>query len=87
MKPCGVIRRIDELGRIVLPSDVRKALDLKSGTDRVEIFADGESIVLKKYRASCIFCGEFENTVEFKGQKVCASCAGRINEILKLSEQ
>lgn len=86
MKPCGAVRRIDELGRIVLPADVRKMLDLKNGIDSVEIFVDQETIIIKKYQSSCTFCGKTEKIIDFKGQKVCADCINKIGEILRLSE-
>ena len=56
MKSTGVVRKIDELGRIVLPIEIRNNLDIKS-RDAVEIFVDEDKIVLKKYEPACIFCG------------------------------
>ena len=73
MKSTGIIRRIDELGRIVIPKEIRKKLkiDIK---DPMEIYVDGHAITLKKVEDNCIFCGKNKNLVEFKDKMVCQSC-------------
>jgi transcriptional pleiotropic regulator of transition state genes len=73
MKSTGIIRNIDELGRIVIPKEIRKKFGLSS-TDPVEIFIEGDKIVLTRYQASCSFCDSCENIVEFKGKKICKAC-------------
>ena len=73
MKSTGIISNIDELGRIVVPKEIRKKLGISS-TDPVEIYVDGEKIVLMKYEPNCSFCSSTENVVEFKGKKVCRAC-------------
>lgn len=73
MKATGIVRKIDQLGRIVLPMELRKTLDI-SEKDPLEIYVDGEDIVLKKYQPVCIFCGEAGNVSEFKGKKICNNC-------------
>ena len=73
MKATGIVRKIDELGRITIPVETRRALGLEE-KDSVEFFVDGENIVLKKYQPSCIFCSSMEDITEFKGKKVCAKC-------------
>ena len=73
MKSTGVVRRIDELGRIVLPIEIRRSLDINV-KDPVEIFIDNERIVLQKYSPSCIFCGEADDVVTFKNKRVCRAC-------------
>ncbi len=73
MKALGIIRPVDELGRIVLPVETRKMMDLNP-KDGVEVFIEDDKIILKKYRPSCIFCGEADGVVDFKGKKVCRSC-------------
>lgn len=78
MKAIGCVRQIDKLGRLVLPADLRKALNLVDGEDFVEFFLEGDQIVIKKYRPSCIFCKSAENTVTYKNQPVCRSC---LNEL------
>ena len=73
MKETGIIRPIDELGRIVLPMELRRSLDLRP-KDGVEIFVDKDRIILKKYVPSCIFCGGAGELTVYKDKLVCASC-------------
>ena len=73
MKATGVVRKIDELGRIVLPIELRRTLDLEV-KDSMEIFVDEDTIVLKPYHPSCIFCGEARNVVNYKGKNICQGC-------------
>ena len=73
MKSTGIVRRIDELGRIVLPIEIRKNLALAS-RDAVEIFVNEDTIVLKKYEPACIFCGSLDNSSLFKGRIICDKC-------------
>ena len=73
MKTTGIVRKIDELGRIVLPIELRRTLGIGE-RDSIEIYVDGASIILKKYKTSCIFCAENENLVEFKGKSICPAC-------------
>jgi transcriptional pleiotropic regulator of transition state genes len=73
MKSTGVVRKIDQLGRIVLPIELRRTLDINIG-DALEIYTEGEQIVLKKYQPACIFCGEAEGVVNYKGKNICKSC-------------
>ncbi|MDR0920194.1 MAG: AbrB/MazE/SpoVT family DNA-binding domain-containing protein [Oscillospiraceae bacterium] len=73
MKSTGIVRKVDELGRIVIPIEIRRVLDIAE-KDPVEIFTEGESLILKKYRISCVFCGSNENLNDFKGKSVCADC-------------
>lgn len=73
MKSTGVVRRLDELGRIVIPIELRRTLDL-ADRDCLEIFTEGEQIILKKYQPACIFCGEANDVVNYKGKNVCKCC-------------
>ena len=73
MKSTGVVRRIDELGRIVLPIEIRRSLDINV-KDPVEIFIDNERIVLQKSSPACIFCGSADGVTEFKGKNICEHC-------------
>ena len=73
MKSTGIVRRVDELGRIVLPIELRRTLDIAE-RDSLEIFVDGASIVLRKYQSSCIFCESAKDVVNFKGKNVCPKC-------------
>ncbi len=83
MKSLGIIRAIDSVGRVVLPIEMRKELDLVGEDSRIEIFARGNELVLKKYVPSCIFCHSDEDLVEFNGQRICKSCAEKISKISK----
>lgn len=65
MESLGIVRKIDETGRIVLPKDFRRRLALEPNADAVELFADGDQIIIRKYAARCIFCGSSDNTIEF----------------------
>ncbi len=80
MKNTGIVRRIDELGRVVLPIEIRRALDLKI-KDPVEIYTDSNSIILKKYSDSCVFCSEKEELVAFEGKHICPKCLKKIKGI------
>lgn len=79
MKPAGALCNVDNLGRIVIPKHLRQAYDLDKGTT-IELFRDDNGIMLKKYRPSCIFCGNIEDVSEYKGVKVCKEC---IEELTK----
>ncbi|MBU3102961.1 AbrB/MazE/SpoVT family DNA-binding domain-containing protein [Clostridium gasigenes] len=73
MKNTGIVRRVDNLGRIVLPKELRRTLDIKE-KDPLEIYVEGEMIILKKYEPACIFCGEANDITEFKGKRICKKC-------------
>ena len=77
MKSTGVVRKIDELGRIVLPIEIRKVLDIKQ-KDAVEIFTDNDKIILQKYQPACIFCNNADDVVYFNGKRICADCLAKI---------
>ena len=79
MKSTGVVRRVDELGRIVLPVELRRTLDIAE-KDALEIYVDGEQIVLKKYEPACVFCGEARDAINYKGKIVCNECLKEIKE-------
>ena len=73
MKSTGIVRKVDELGRIVLPIELRRTLDIAE-RDALEIYVDGASIILKKYEPACVFCGESSDITVFKGKNICANC-------------
>ena len=73
MKSIGIVRKIDELGRIVLPIELRNKMDINT-KDSVEIFVDNNKIILKKYQPCCVFCGNADNVTMFKGKLVCRDC-------------
>ena len=74
MKSTGIVRRIDKLGRITLPTELRKVFNINE-RDPLEMFVDENMIVLKKYETSCVFCGSSEGLKEFNSKSVCAECA------------
>lgn len=81
MKSTGVVRKVDELGRIVLPIELRRMMDINV-KDAVEIFTDGDSIVLKKYQPACVFCGDAGDVVYFNGKRVCRNCIESLKNTL-----
>lgn len=82
MKSTGIVRKVDELGRVVIPIELRNNLDIKE-KDPIEIYVDGSSIVLRKYQPNCIFCGGTKKLVEYKGKLICSACSKKIEEALK----
>ena len=74
MKSTGIVRKVDELGRIVLPIELRRTLDIAE-KDSLEIYVDGNTIILKKYQPSCIFCDNAHDVITFRGKNVCSKCA------------
>ena len=73
MKSTGIVRKVDELGRIVLPIEMRRTLDIAE-KDALEIYVEGSSVILKKYKPSCIFCDSTKDITVFKGKNVCPKC-------------
>lgn len=73
MKSTGIVRKVDELGRIVIPIELRRTLDI-SIKDSLEIFVDNNYIMLKKYEPACIFCGQAKDITTFKGKNICPDC-------------
>lgn len=80
MKATGIIRRVDELGRVVIPIEIRNQFNIRE-KDPLEIYVDDTSIILKKYELSCIFCGNTKNLVEYKGKLICKKCSNRISSL------
>ena len=81
MKSTGIVRKVDELGRIVLPIELRRTLGIEE-KDRIEIFVDGESIILRKYQPACIFCDNAKDIINYKGKNICPDCSRAMNEKL-----
>lgn len=73
MKSTGIVRLVDELGRIVLPIELRRTLDIAE-KDPLEILVEDSDIVLRKYRPDCVFCGARGELTEFKGKRICPAC-------------
>ncbi|MCM0758069.1 AbrB/MazE/SpoVT family DNA-binding domain-containing protein [Sporomusa sphaeroides DSM 2875] len=78
MKSTGVTRKVDELGRVVLPIELRRTLDIAE-KDALEIFVDGDRIILRKYEPACIFCGQADSVANFKGKNICSECVGKMS--------
>lgn len=81
MKSTGIVRKVDELGRIVLPIELRRTLGIEE-KDRIEIFVDGESIILRKYQPACIFCDNAKDIINYKGKNICPDCIRAMDEKL-----
>jgi len=79
MKATGIVRKVDELGRIVLPIELRRIMGIAE-KDPLEIYVDGDTVVLKKYQAACIFCDSAHDVVNFKGKNICADCLKELAE-------
>ena len=73
MKSTGIVRKVDELGRIVLPIELRRTLGIEE-KDRIEIFVEGESVILRKYQPACIFCDNAKDLILYKGKNICPDC-------------
>lgn len=84
MKSTGIVRRVDELGRVVIPIELRNKFEIAE-KDPIEIFVEGSSIILKKYEPNCVFCGSSKNLSEYKGKLICNKCSKNISE-LKVEE-
>lgn len=81
MKSTGIIRGLDNMGRVVIPKEIRKYLDMTEGVDEFEIYMQDDCIVLKKHKPSCIFCNAENDCIEFENQTVCKSCIEKMQMI------
>jgi len=82
MKATGIVRKVDELGRVVIPIELRNKFDIKV-KDPIEIFVDSNAIVLKKYEPNCIFCGNNKDLVEYNDKLVCKKCIEKLGKQAK----
>ena len=82
MKSTGIVRKVDELGRVVIPIEIRNKFNIAE-KDPIEIYVDGSSIVLKKYEPNCIFCWNTKNLIEYKDKLICDKCSNKISELKK----
>ncbi len=80
MKSTGIIRKVDELGRIVLPIELRRVLDIAE-RDELEIYMDNGRIILQKYAPNCIFCASSEGLTSYKGKNVCQACIRKMRDL------
>ena len=81
MKSTGFVRKVDNLGRIVIPMEIRRKLRIDNEGDALEIFIDENIIMLKKYEPSCMLCGNARGISQFKGHNFCKVCVGEISKI------
>lgn len=81
MVPTGIIRPVDKMGRVVVPKEIRERLKIENDKDSFEIYTDGDLVILKKYQASCVFCGSLEDSIPYNGYTVCKKCIEKLNEM------
>ncbi|MDO4200024.1 MAG: AbrB/MazE/SpoVT family DNA-binding domain-containing protein [Clostridia bacterium] len=79
MKSTGIVRKVDSLGRVVLPIELRNSLNINQA-DALEIFTEGDRIILRKYEPYCVFCGEVDDVINFNSKNVCKKCAGELSQ-------
>lgn len=79
MKESGIVRNVDNVGRVVIPKEIRKILGINEG-DPVEIVKVNNDVVLRKYSEGCIFCGSGKNIKDFKNMQVCNGCRRALGE-------
>ncbi len=77
MKSTGIIRKVDDLGRIVLPIELRRMLDIAE-RDELEIYIENDHIILQKYEPACLFCGSSRGLLSYREKNICQDCAKRI---------
>lgn len=80
MKSTGIIRRMDELGRVVIPIEIRNQFNIAE-KDPIEIYVEGSSIVLKKFEPNCIFCGNTKDLMDYEGKLICKNCSTKIGKL------
>ena len=80
MKATGVVRKVDGLGRIVLPAELRRTLHI-ADKDDLEIYVSGDRIVLRKYDPACVFCGSGKEVRYFKGKNICRECLRQLDDL------
>ncbi len=80
MKSTGIVRKVDELGRIVLPIELRRTLNIDE-KDSLEIYVDGSSVILRKYEPSCVFCGDAGDVTIYRGKNICVNCLRELGQM------
>lgn len=81
MKSLGIIRKLDNAGRFVMPISLRRTLGLDKADGAVEIFVDGDTVMLRRYSPACLFCKSTESVVEFEDTIICKECAKKIGNL------
>lgn len=82
VKSTGIVRKVDELGRIVIPIELRRNLDIDE-KDSLEIYVEDDHIILKKYSPACAFCSNASDITVFKGRNICRSCLAELSAMQK----
>ena len=81
MTSTGIVRKMDRLGRIVIPKELRRVMKIEEDVDAMEIFTEGNTVILKKYESSCMFCNETDfNMVTYKGHSICRKCIAELEK-------
>ena len=80
MKSTGIIRRVDELGRVVIPIEIRNQFNIVE-KDPIEIYVEGSSIILKKFEPNCIFCGSTKDLLTYEDRLICKKCSRKIGKL------
>ena len=81
MKSTGMTRRVDKMGRVVIPKEISAQLNIKNNVDRFEISIHNDKVILQKYHPTCIFCDSIMDVVEFSDYIVCKNCIEKLNEL------
>lgn len=81
MKSTGIVRKVDELGRIVLPIELRRTLGIDTKNSALEIYVDGASVILRKYEPSCVFCGDAGDVILYRGKNICRNCLVEMSKL------
>ena len=86
MKSTGMVRAVDKMGRVVIPKEIRKQLQIENDVDSFEIYMDGDRVVLQKYQPTCIFCDSLSDSVEYNGYNICKNCIDKLITLKNESE-
>ena len=86
MKSTGMVRAVDKMGRVVIPKEIRKQLQIENDVDSFEIYMDGDRVVLQKYQPTCIFCDSLSDSVEYNGYNICKNCIEKLIALKNASE-
>ncbi|MBP3496043.1 MAG: AbrB/MazE/SpoVT family DNA-binding domain-containing protein [Clostridia bacterium] len=81
MKSTGIVRKVDELGRLVLPMEIRNTFGIEP-KDPIEIFVENNTIILKKYEPCCVLCGNSQDNVMLNGKQICKECVKKLNSLV-----
>ena len=86
MRSTGMIRAVDKMGRVVIPKEIRAQLGVKNDVDSFEIYMEGDSVILRKYQPTCVFCNNIADSVELDGHTVCKECIEKLNNLKNNAE-